>query len=233
MGIEALMLAGGRGNRMGSLTETTQKCLLPIEGRPIIGHIIEQLVSTFGSVDLKVAVSYRGEDVKEYIERNKPDKTTTTYVVVPDGLDDYGAYKQAEKHIRGVFLAVPGDILIDPQAYLQVVELLHSSTADVATILSPLLDIANTHPVAKLRGWEVVEYIAKAPPQLDPDHFRDLMIFASDIQLFHYMKLYPNRYFGTVMQQIVEKHQSLYAIAYESPWLHIGYPEDLLKPLPF
>lgn len=233
--IEALMLAGGRGSRMGTLTKATQKCLLPIEGQPIIGHIMEQLVSAFGSVDLKVAISYKGEDVRKYIDRNKPPKASVTYITVPRGLDDYGAYKHAEKFIHGVFLAVPGDIIIKLNAYMQVMELLNTSNADVATTLSPLLDIADTHPVAKLKGLEVVEYLAKAPSQPNPDQLRDLMIFASSRKLFHYMELYPNPegYLGNVMQQIVNNNHSLYAVLHESPWLHIGYPEDLLKPLPF
>lgn len=233
--IEALMLAGGRGFRMGRLTENTQKCLLPIEGRPIIGHIMEQLISTFGSVDLKVAISYKGEDVKEYIDRNKPSKVSVTYISVPQGLDDYGAYKHVGEYIHGVFLAVPGDIIIKSQAYMQVMELLCASNADVATVLSPYVDTADTHPVAKVKGLEVVEYLAKSPSQLDHDHLRDLMIFASSRKLFHYMQLYPNSegYLGNVIQQIVNKHHSLYAISHEFPWLHVGYPEDLLKPLPF
>lgn len=233
--METLMLAGGRGSRMGALTEKTQKCLLSIEGRPIIGHIMEQLISAFGSVDLKIAISYKGEDVKEYIDRNNLPKVSVTYIPVPKGLDDYGAYQQAEKYIHGIFLAVPGDIIIKSQAYTQVMELFCTNKADVATTLSPLLDIADTHPVAKLKGLEVVEYLAKAPSQLDPDHSRDLMILASSKKLFHYMQLYPNSkgYLGNVIQQIVNNHHSLYAVSHESPYLHIGYPEDLLKPLPF
>ncbi|OGH15291.1 MAG: hypothetical protein A2860_03385 [Candidatus Levybacteria bacterium RIFCSPHIGHO2_01_FULL_37_33] len=233
--IEALMLAGGRGSRMGILTENAQKCLLLIEGRPMIGHIMEQLISAFGSVDLKVAISYKGEDVKGYIDRNKPPKVSVTYVPVPQGLDDYGAFKSAEGFIHGTFLAVPGDIIIEPQAYTQAMELLNTSNADVATTLSPHLDTADTHPVAKVKGLEVVEYLAKAPSQPDSDHLRDLMIFASNKKLFHYMRLYPNSevYLGNVIQDIVNNHRSLYATSYESPWLHIAYPQDLLKPLPF
>jgi NDP-sugar pyrophosphorylase family protein len=232
--VEALMLAGGRGFRMGQLTEDTQKCLLQIEGRPIIGHIMERLISAFGSVDLKVAISYKGEDVKEYINRNKPPKVSVTYIPVPKGLDDYGAYENAEEFINGVFLAIPGDIIIKPQAYVQVMELFLNSGADVATVLSPLLDVADTHPVAKLKGSEVVEYFPKAPSQFNSDYLRDLMIFATSEKLFHYIKLYPSSegYLGNVIQQIVSRHHSLNATTYSLAWQHIGYPEDLLKSFP-
>ncbi len=233
--IEAFVLAGGRGSRMGALTERTQKCLLPIDGRPTIGHVMERLTSAFGSVDLKVAISYKGDDVREYIERNKPRKIATTYISVPHGLNDYGAYMAAEEYIHGIFLALPGDIIIDPKAYSQIIELFDSGNADMTTTLSPLVNIADTHPVAKIQDLQVIEYIAKAPLQLDPDHLRDLMILASSPKLFHYMRLYPNPegYLGSIVEKIVRNHQSLNGLMYESPWLHIGYPEDLLKHLPF
>jgi len=233
--VEALMLAGGRGARMGRITEGTQKCLLPIEGRPVIGHIMEQLITAFGSVDLKVAISHRGEDVREYIERNKPHNMDVTYISVPPNVHDYYAYKSAEEYLHGIFLALPGNIIINSQAYKRIIEFLESKNADIATTLSPFLDTADTHPVAKVNGFEVVEYLAKAPSQLDSDHLRDLMIFASSKKLFHYMKLYSNSegYLGNVFEQVVNKHHSLSALIYISPWLHIGYPEDFLKSLPF
>lgn len=232
--LEVLMLAGGKGSRMGSLTEHKQKCLLPIEERPIISHIIDRLVLAFGSVDLKIAVSFKGEDVAGYIDRNKPSRVSVTYIPIPPGVHDYEAYKRARGYMHGTFLAVPGDIIIAPSAYTQVMELLASSQAHIATTLSPLQNIADTHPVAKTNGIEIVEYLAKPPAQLDHDHLRDLMIFGTDRILFHYIDRYPNPdgYFGDVFQNIVQREHSLSASLYQSPWLHVGYPEDLLKPLP-
>ena len=62
--VEVIILAGGEGIRMGDLSQTTQKCLVPIAGRPILSHILDELVNAFGSADVKLGVAYRADAVK-------------------------------------------------------------------------------------------------------------------------------------------------------------------------
>ena len=40
---KAIVLAAGRGTRMGALTEELPKPMLPIEGRPMLEHIVLRL----------------------------------------------------------------------------------------------------------------------------------------------------------------------------------------------
>lgn len=46
---------------MGEITKDRQKCLLPIDGKPILIHVIENLLEAFGSVDIKIAVGFKQE----------------------------------------------------------------------------------------------------------------------------------------------------------------------------
>ncbi len=78
--VEAIILAGGRGKRMGEITDNEQKCLLPIDGKPMLLFLTEQLIEAFGSVDIKIGVAYKQQRVKEFIDRNKPKKASFTYV---------------------------------------------------------------------------------------------------------------------------------------------------------
>ena len=41
--MKAVILAAGKGTRMGDLTEETPKPMLPVEGRPILEHILTGL----------------------------------------------------------------------------------------------------------------------------------------------------------------------------------------------
>ena len=41
--MKAIILAAGRGSRMGNLTDESPKCLLEIYGKPLIMHQIEAI----------------------------------------------------------------------------------------------------------------------------------------------------------------------------------------------
>ena len=49
--MKAVILAAGKGTRMGSLTEELPKPMLPVEGKPILEHIISCLLYTSDAAD--------------------------------------------------------------------------------------------------------------------------------------------------------------------------------------
>src|SRR5690554_5986178 len=98
--MEAIVLAGGNGVRMGELTRDTQKCLLPIEDRPALVHILEGLVTVYGSVDVKVGVSYKQEQVKSVLNKYKPGKVSLTYIPHEPGTEGWGIYRQMDDYIK-------------------------------------------------------------------------------------------------------------------------------------
>jgi dTDP-glucose pyrophosphorylase len=60
----AVVMAGGRGTRLGALTRQTPKPLMPVAGRPILEWIVLNLVSG-GVRDVFVSVNYLAEQVEE------------------------------------------------------------------------------------------------------------------------------------------------------------------------
>lgn len=77
---EVVVFAGGKGERMGDITRNRQKCLLPFEGEPILGHILKSIESAFGSAVVTVCVSYLANEVIDYVEKNKGKNIETKYV---------------------------------------------------------------------------------------------------------------------------------------------------------
>lgn len=61
----AVIMAGGRGTRLGSLTNDTPKPMLKVAGRPILERIILHLIS-HGVTHIYLAVNYLKEVIKDY-----------------------------------------------------------------------------------------------------------------------------------------------------------------------
>lgn len=63
--VDAVLMAGGRGERLRPLTLTTPKPLLPVGGRPIIDYNIEALM-LHGVKSISVTVNYLREQIEEH-----------------------------------------------------------------------------------------------------------------------------------------------------------------------
>ncbi|KKQ93332.1 MAG: Nucleotidyl transferase [Candidatus Levybacteria bacterium GW2011_GWA1_39_11] len=150
--MEAIVLAGGYGGRMESFALERQKCLLPIEGKPVLGHVMEALVAAFGSVDLKIGIGFKGEQVIDYVNHNKPGKVTVTYVPHLPGTEGWGIYKDMRQFVRGKFVATPGDIIALPNAYEEVIFKFDEYNVDAAMTLSPDLEAADTHGIGRMEN---------------------------------------------------------------------------------
>jgi L-glutamine-phosphate cytidylyltransferase len=63
--MKAVILAAGRGSRMGSLTEARPKCLVEFRGKPLLQWQLESLGSV-GIVDIAIVCGYRGDLLESY-----------------------------------------------------------------------------------------------------------------------------------------------------------------------
>ena len=63
--IDAVLMAGGKGERLRPLTEKTPKPLLPVGDKAIIDHNIDRLIS-YGVKHINVTVNYLGEQLEEH-----------------------------------------------------------------------------------------------------------------------------------------------------------------------
>ena len=64
--------AAGQGIRLRPHTHTLPKVMLPVAGRPIIGHILAD-VERLDPEEVRLVVGYRGDTIERYAERACPD----------------------------------------------------------------------------------------------------------------------------------------------------------------
>jgi NDP-sugar pyrophosphorylase family protein len=61
----AVVLAAGRGTRMGEITARIPKPMLPVGGRPMLEHVLERLAAA-GAREFLLVVGYRREIVERH-----------------------------------------------------------------------------------------------------------------------------------------------------------------------
>jgi dTDP-glucose pyrophosphorylase len=65
--VDAVMMAGGKGERLRPLTEKTPKPLLPVGDKAIIDHNVDRLIS-YGIEHISVTVNYLKEQIEEHFQ---------------------------------------------------------------------------------------------------------------------------------------------------------------------
>lgn len=104
--------AAGAGSRMAGFSEQFNKVLIPVKGKPVIGHIIEKFPE---SVEIVIAVGYKKEGVVEYLRNAYPERKLTFVDVGKfEGSGSGPGYSllQCKEHLLCPFIQFAGDTLI-------------------------------------------------------------------------------------------------------------------------
>jgi mannose-1-phosphate guanylyltransferase len=107
-----VILAGGLGTRLRPYTFLLPKPMLPVGPKPIMEHILEWLKAA-GITDIVVSTGYLGKMLQEYFGDGSEWGVKITYATSPHPLGTAGQLKAAEGKIRGRFVCVYGDALLD------------------------------------------------------------------------------------------------------------------------
>lgn len=106
--MKVVILAAGKGTRMLPLTEKVPKVLIPINGKPFLKYVLENLQKA-GYTEFAIVVGYLREKIKEFLEKND---IKATLIEQKEQLGTGDAVLQAEKFVGNEdFLVLGGDNL--------------------------------------------------------------------------------------------------------------------------
>ena len=106
--MKVIILAGGYGTRLSEYTKTIPKPLVQINGKPLLGYIIEHYVK-YGFKDFIIAIGYKGNLIKKYFKKNYRNLNIN---VIDTGLKTMtgGRLKRLKKYINNeTFMFTYGD----------------------------------------------------------------------------------------------------------------------------
>ncbi len=106
--MKVIILAGGFGTRLSEYTKTIPKPLVQINGKPILGYIIEHYAK-YGFKEFLIAIGYKGSLIKKYFKKNYRNLNIN---VIDTGLKTMtgGRLKRLKKYINNeTFMFTYGD----------------------------------------------------------------------------------------------------------------------------
>lgn len=106
--IDAVLMAGGKGERLRPLTEKTPKPLLPVGGKAIIDHNIDRLIAN-GVKHINVTVNYLGEQLEEHFSEPRGEVKVHT-VREPKFLGTIGSIKFVKEFHNDTVLVMNSDL---------------------------------------------------------------------------------------------------------------------------
>jgi dTDP-glucose pyrophosphorylase len=120
--MKSVILAAGKGTRMGELTSDLPKPMLRVHGKPILELIVEGLMQS-GIQEFFIVTGYRAEVIEGHFGDGKKWGAKISYgrQLVQDGTGK--APELAKSFVGGDdFLLTYGDILVRPKTYLDMLK---------------------------------------------------------------------------------------------------------------
>lgn len=216
--MSAILMAGGKGERLRPLTLTTPKPLLEIDGRPIIDYNIERLARS-GITDVTVTVRYLAEQIREYfsvprhgiavrcVEETKP-------------LGTIGAAALINRSDDGCTLVMNSDLLttIDlEEMYLRHI----TENADI-TIAAIPYTVSVPYAILTTEGNKVTSLQEKPTYS----HFANAGIYIFNNYVLNALNPDERTDATTLIEAALEQGMNVSFYPVSGTWIDIGSPAD-------
>jgi len=110
--MQAVILTGGKGTRLGDLVKDIPKPLIKIGNKPVVEHQI-LLLKDYNIKKVWILAGYLGEKIKDYLGNGERYGLEINYLQEEEPLGTAGAFKTLKDKITDDFLLLYGDVMLD------------------------------------------------------------------------------------------------------------------------
>jgi UDP-N-acetylglucosamine diphosphorylase / glucose-1-phosphate thymidylyltransferase / UDP-N-acetylgalactosamine diphosphorylase / glucosamine-1-phosphate N-acetyltransferase / galactosamine-1-phosphate N-acetyltransferase len=215
---QAVILAAGEGQRLRPFTVTRPKVMLFIAGKPILQYVVKALAQN-GIRDIIIVVGYRREQLFDHLDTGRQFGVDITYVAQERQLGTAHALAQARDVVKGDFLLLPGDNLIEPETIAQFVV----TKPDAVLVKS----VENTirYGVATIEDG-VVRKIQEKPKEAT-GNLINTGIYSFTHGIFDYISSQLD--IPDMLNAMLADGHKITAVETEGTWLDAVYPWDIIK----
>jgi NDP-sugar pyrophosphorylase family protein len=220
--LEAMIMAGGRGERLRPLTDKTPKPMLQLGGKPIIEHSIDRLI-TFGIERINISVKYLGQQIVDYFGDGSEKGIQIEYVWEDHPLGTAGALSLVEKFNTKHILLMNSDLFTNADfedLYMNTVQpnaAMGVATVPYTTKVPYGIFTTSENQITGLREKPVYTNYANA----------GIYIFNKSV-----LNIIPHNTFYNItdlIEQLITKNQTVVHNPIVGYWIDIGQHQDYLN----
>jgi dTDP-glucose pyrophosphorylase len=220
--IDAVIMAGGRGERLKPLTNTVPKPLLVIGDKPIMAHTVDRL-ALFGIDDFWVSLNYLGDQIEKYFGDGFEQNIKIKYIWEDQPLGTIGAVSKIEDFEHEYILITNSDVLTNIDYEHFFLDFINSG-ADFAVVSIPY---EVSIPYAVLETVDGTVTSLKEKPTYTYYSNGGIYLMKRAV-LAHLPK---NDHFNTtdLMEKLLELNYKVISYPLIGYWLDVGRHEDFEK----
>lgn len=228
--MQAAILIGGKGTRLGSAVAETPKPLLEVCGRPFIEHLLINL-RRYGFTDFLLLAGYKAGVVEDHYGPGSDFVQTfdanVRVLVEPEPLGTAGALKIAADYLQDEFLLLNGDSILDFN-YLDLCRCARADEPDDWLGRVALLPVENAdrYGFVELSGSTISAFREK--PDTPQDGLINSGVYWLRSAVLELITDTPCSLEQTVFPRLVAESKLL-GRCYRGYFIDIGIPEDLQR----
>jgi dTDP-glucose pyrophosphorylase len=220
--VDAVLMAGGKGERLKPLTDNTPKPLLTVGSKPIIEHNIDRL-NNYGIIDVWISIRYLGKQIQDFLGDGGQKFMRIKYAVEQEALGTAGALSLIGDFVHDTILVMNSDLLtnIDFENFYLFFK---NEDADLAVACIPF-EVKVPYAVMETKGNQVVGF--KEKPTYT--HYSNAGIYLMKRSVLD--QIPTNTHFNAtdLMDKLIESGKKVVSYPLIGYWLDIGKHEDYQK----
>ncbi len=219
--IDAVLMAGGKGERLRPLTEKTPKPLLPVGGKAIIDHNIDRLIAN-GVKHITVTVNYLGEQLEAHFMELRGEVKVNT-VREPKYLGTIGSIRFVKEFYNDTILVMNSDLFTNinyEDFYLHYKE--HDAEMSVAAVP---YTISVPYGIFDLEGREIQGLIEKPTY----NYYANAGIYL--IKRSALDEIPEDTFFNAtdLIEKLIAERKKVIRFPLNGTWIDIGNPQEYQK----
>ncbi len=232
---KAVLLAAGRGLRLGALTEHLPKPMIDVAGQPLIGHIVDALAAN-GVGDIAIVTGYLASRIDEWcaLEMRASQRLRLFTIHQAELNGTAGAMLLARDFVRdeAAFIFGWGDILMDAGNYARFIQSARSQSYDLMLSINRVRDPWRGGAVYIDANMRVERLVEKPAPGSSTTNWNNAGLFAATPRIFDYLAELKRSPRGELelpqaIAMMIEERCQVRAVDVRGFWSDVGTPEDL------